>query len=81
MNLQTLLSGKFGVAFGIWVGRNLPTILSYPLVNFFAKQLARRQKLSLVQSIQNNQQVVHQGRLSARDLHQLVEEVFVYSGR
>jgi len=81
MNFQVFLNSKLGVGLGFTILRNIPTFISYPLVNFFAKQLARMENLSLVQSVQRNQKVIHNDRLSSKELQKAVTNVFVYAGR
>jgi len=81
MNVQTFLNSKLGVGLGFSILRSIPEPISLPVVIFFAKQLARMENLSLVQSVRKNQQVIHGGRLSSIDLHKIVTEVFVYAGR
>ncbi|WP_457552254.1 lysophospholipid acyltransferase family protein [Desulfobacula sp.] len=81
MKFQSVLNSKIGVGLGFTILRSTPTSISYPLVIFFAKQLARMKNLSLVQSVQRNQQVIHNGRLSSKELQKAVTNVFVYAGR
>lgn len=59
----------------------MPPALSYPLANFLAKLLARQKNLPLVQSVRSNQQAIHGGQLTSRELQNKVEEVFAYAGR
>jgi len=81
MNFKALVNSKFLMGLGIKAGRHIPTSLSYPLINFLAKRLARLKNLSLVQSVRNNQQVAHGGQLEPGDLDKAVAEVFAYAGR
>ncbi|MEA3544632.1 MAG: lysophospholipid acyltransferase family protein [Thermodesulfobacteriota bacterium] len=81
MNLQTLLNSRFSIALGMAVGRNIPTTASYPLVRFVARRLAQQERLSVVQTVSSNQQVVHCGELTPRDLKKIVEDVFSNAGR
>ncbi len=81
MNFQSITNSKFGVRLGLELGQRLPTVASYPLVNFIAGRLARLENLSLVQSVRNNQQVINNGQLTPCDLNKIVTEVFTYAGR
>ncbi|MEA3362167.1 MAG: lysophospholipid acyltransferase family protein [Thermodesulfobacteriota bacterium] len=81
MNLQTLVNSRFGVGLGLAVGKNVPSAMGYSLVNFLAGQLARREGRPLVQTVQKNQQMIHEEQLSSDALQQVTEEVFRYSGR
>ncbi|MCD6582335.1 MAG: lysophospholipid acyltransferase family protein [Desulfuromusa sp.] len=81
MNSQGLLNSRFSVSLGMAVGQNTPTAVSYPLVRFAARRLALQKRLPLVQSVSSNQQVVHGGELTPRDLQKAVEGVFSYTGR
>jgi len=81
MNVQAFLNSKLGVGLGFTIMRSIPAPISYPMVNFFAKQLARMENLSLVQSVRKNQLIIHNGRLSSTDLQKAITDVFVYAGR
>lgn len=81
MSLQELASSRFGIGLGLAIGQNLPSVLGYPLVSFFAGRLARWNNSPLVQAIRSNQQMIHGKRLGPAELQQAVEEVFNYTGR
>ena len=81
MKLQTLANSKSIVELAIMAVRYIPTALSYPIINFFAGRLARLNNLPLVQSVKNNQQMIHGGRLTPLDLQKAVKKVFNYAGR
>ena len=81
MDFQVLANSKSGVVLGSIIGGKFPSVLSYPLINFVARRLARSKTSPMVQVVRNNQKIVHGGPLSSISLDKLVEEVFVHAGR
>ena len=81
MNLQKLINTSFSVRMGLFFGQYLPPALSYLVINFIATLLVRMKKLSLVQTVFKNQQIAHDNKLSSKELHQAVKNVFIYAGQ
>ncbi|MBN1957009.1 MAG: lysophospholipid acyltransferase family protein [Desulfuromonadales bacterium] len=81
MSLQTLVNSRVGVGLGLAVGRTVPSSLSYSLVNLLAGKLARAERRPLIQTIQNNQQMVRSATLEHSDLQRAVEDVLRFTGR
>ncbi len=81
MNFQGLVNSRVMVGFGRAIGRNVPTPICYPLVNFLAARLARWEKRPLIQTIRQNQQMVHGGEPDDRTMRLAVEDVLRHTGR
>ena len=81
MKMQKVIQSRFGVGFGLFVGRYLPTRLGYQLTRSAAKIFAKRRSLSIVQAVIQNQKVVRGGSTSIKELEEATREVFTHAGR
>jgi lauroyl/myristoyl acyltransferase len=81
MDLQKITNSKFGVSFGLALGRMMPPKLGYRLAGSVAKNLAKRKESKMVKAVRINQYVVRGEKLTSEELDQAVIEVFTHAGR
>ncbi len=81
MDLLKFFTSSLGVRLGLLLGRVTPPKLGYWFSKGIAKQLARRESASIVQSVRKNQWVARGGNLEPSSLEKAVEEVFSHTGR
>lgn len=81
MSLQALVNSCFGVGFGLAVAHTVPASIGYSLVNLLANRLSHWESMSLMRTIQHNQQMIHAKGLDRRARRLAVEEVLRYTGR
>jgi lauroyl/myristoyl acyltransferase len=80
MNFQNLINSRFGVGSALLFGQLMPRAVGYPLARKIARWFSNSKSSSLVDAMRVNQWVAHQGELTAEQLDELVESVFMNSG-
>jgi len=80
MDLQKIANSRFGVNFGLWIGRTLPSAIGYRIADFGANILAKHDN-TMTQAIRANQQIVRGREINPQELDQIVSDVLSHAGR
>jgi len=78
--LQGLTNSRFGVRFGLWLGRSLPLKAAYAVANTLAYAISSRDN-AMTRAVRANQWVVRGENTTPEELDQAVQEVFQHAGR
>ncbi len=81
VEVQQLITGRFGVEFASFLGRTVPSLPGYRLADFVADRIAARHDWKIVRAVRANQWVVSGEKLEGEPLHRVVRQVFRTAAR
>jgi len=81
MDLQKIATSRFGVSFGLAIGKSIPKRIGYSLSRWLAEMISRRGSSPMVQAVRSNQWVVRGETLSPSALERATKDVFSHAGR
>lgn len=76
INLQNIISSRFGIAFALFMGRLVPAWAGRPLANSLADLISARKSSQIVKAARANQWVVSREQLFGPELDVAVQETF-----
>jgi lauroyl/myristoyl acyltransferase len=81
MRLIDAFNTRLAIGLGLFASSITPPWIGYPLARAIAHSVAARRRSTMVRAVRSNQWILHNERISSRDLDRAVLRVFQNTGR